>query len=135
MIKRHLEANRLPVVAVRLEDLAHWRQSEGASRRPGKRAARIRPERLARADPTVPLVLAEIGGRRFLLDGHHRLEQAVRHGRSLILAVVVRNREILIRSLQARSALSSLWWQKHAAPWLVGRGRARGRTPSGATET
>jgi hypothetical protein len=129
LIKRYLATNPVPIGTVLLKDLAHWRQNDSASGRPGKRAAQIRSDRLNRADPAVPIILAEIDGRRFLLDGHHRLERAAHQDRSRIAAVVVRDRELLMRSLRARSALSSLWWQEHVAPRLTGLVRARGRAP------
>lgn len=108
--KAYLSRSEVAVENIPADELAGWMHRGPSGRRRGQWAAPIDPERLARADPAVPLILLEVMNRVYLIDGHHRLERGRREGRREFPAVVIRDQRAARSILRAGTPPAVFWW-------------------------
>lgn len=123
--KRYLSKVPIPIRWIPAPRLAAWMHRGPGRRRKGRRVGRIDPTHLVRADPGFPLLVAEISGKPFLVDGHHRLEYGLRQGWTEFRVLVIRDRATVLAMTRDRSSRASLWWHWTVLRWWQARRHRR----------
>ncbi len=127
LVKAHLSRVPVPVEYIALDSLTDWLRSPEDPRRVGRLASPIDPARVPDSDPGFPLVFLDIGPRRYLIDGHHRLEHARQQRKAELPSVTVRCPEIARAAIAELSPPVVYWWTwSSLRRFFVGR-----RAPAG----
>ena len=97
-----------------------WLVIDPATGRKGRRSAALDSARLARTDPSFPLVLVDVPGTRSLIDGHHRLERGRQDGQEEFPVVTIRVPRVVRELARERTARPVFWWRWSLLPWARG---------------
>ena len=108
--KEYLVGHPIPIESFPSQRLYDWMGPGRSGWGRGRRASRIDPVRLAGANVTIPLILVEVAHRRYLIDGHHRLELGRRLGRTDFPVVVICESAAVRRIIRARTSPVVFWW-------------------------
>jgi hypothetical protein len=106
--KRFLATVPVPVEYVPAGFLAPWMHSQGG--RSGPRSAPIRARPSSPIDVDIPLIFIDLLGDPYLIDGHHRLEEARRRGFADFPVTTIRDEPTVRSAMRARSAPFVYWW-------------------------